>query len=133
MGSNSAASAEEPARARRVISGVIHVLKIGCRWCDCPPEYGHARTIYNRFNRWSPRRFWIDLVEAPAGTGAITKSTSTDATCIKANRSAHGGKGSKAQNIGLSRGGQTSKFHTLADVLGRPFAFAPQRKRYRPN
>jgi transposase len=23
---------------RRVISGIIHVLKTGCRWCDCPRE-----------------------------------------------------------------------------------------------
>jgi len=22
---------------RRVISGILHVLKSGCRWCDCPP------------------------------------------------------------------------------------------------
>ena len=21
---------------RRVISGILHVLKAGCRWCDCP-------------------------------------------------------------------------------------------------
>jgi transposase len=21
---------------RRVISGIVHVLKSGCRWCDCP-------------------------------------------------------------------------------------------------
>jgi hypothetical protein len=25
---------------RRVISGIVHVLKSGCRWCDCPPDYG---------------------------------------------------------------------------------------------
>jgi hypothetical protein len=25
---------------RRVISGIVHVLKSGCRCCDCPPEYG---------------------------------------------------------------------------------------------
>lgn len=25
---------------RRVISGIVHVLKVGCRWCDCPAEYG---------------------------------------------------------------------------------------------
>ena len=37
---------------RRVISGILHVLKSGCRWCDCPPEYGPATTIYNRFVRW---------------------------------------------------------------------------------
>jgi transposase len=23
---------------RRVISGIVHVLKSGCRWCDCPPS-----------------------------------------------------------------------------------------------
>ena len=32
---------------RRVISGIVHVLKSGCRWCDCPPEYGRPTTIYN--------------------------------------------------------------------------------------
>ena len=80
---------------RRVISGIIHVLKTGCRWCDCPPEYGPSTTIYNRFNRWSRRRFWMKLVEALAGAGAITKSTSIDSTYIKAHRSAHGGKGGR--------------------------------------
>jgi hypothetical protein len=29
----------ERADDRRVISGIVHVLKSGCRWCDCPPEY----------------------------------------------------------------------------------------------
>jgi transposase len=33
---------------RRVISGILHVIKSGCRWCDCPPEYGPPTTIYNR-------------------------------------------------------------------------------------
>jgi transposase len=28
---------------------MVQVLKSGCRWCDCPPEYGPATTIYNRF------------------------------------------------------------------------------------
>src|ERR1700745_1416241 len=30
---------------RRVISGIVHVLKSGCRWQDCPPEYGPYTTI----------------------------------------------------------------------------------------
>jgi len=78
---------------RRVISGIIHVLKVGCRWEDCPSEYGPHTTIYNRFNRWSRRRFWTGLVEALASAGAVTKSTSIDSTYVKAHRSAHGGKG----------------------------------------
>ena len=47
---------------RRVISGIIHVLKVGCRWCDCPVDYGPSTTVYNRFNRWSRRGFWVRLL-----------------------------------------------------------------------
>ena len=36
---------------RRVISGIIHVLRIGCRWEDCPADHGRSTTLYNRFNR----------------------------------------------------------------------------------
>lgn len=32
-------------------------------------------------------------------------------------------RGAKAQAIGPSRGGQTTKIHALTDVLGRPYAF----------
>src|SRR6516162_5751580 len=34
---------------RRVISGILHVLKVCCRWCDCPTDYGPSTTVYNRF------------------------------------------------------------------------------------
>ena len=46
---------------RRVISGILHVLKTGCRWRDVPPEYGPATTVYNRYNRWSQRGLWRRL------------------------------------------------------------------------
>ena len=39
----------ERADDRRVISGIVHVLKSGCRWSDCPSEYGPSTTVYNRF------------------------------------------------------------------------------------
>ena len=28
---------------RRVISGIVHVLKVGCRWQDCPALYVSIR------------------------------------------------------------------------------------------
>lgn len=28
---------------RRVISGILHVLKSGCRWKDCPPDMVHRQ------------------------------------------------------------------------------------------
>jgi hypothetical protein len=60
VGGDRAAFAEEPAWRpsgddRQVISGIIHVLKIGSRWYDCPADCGPSTTIYNRFNRWSQR------------------------------------------------------------------------------
>lgn len=78
---------------RRVISGILHVLKVGCRWCDCPAEYGPSTTVYNRFNRWSRRGFWLKLLNALVDAGAVTKSTAIDSTYIKAQRAAFGGKG----------------------------------------
>ncbi len=40
---------------RRVISGIVHVLKSGRRWIDAPPDYGPRKTLYNRYVRWRPR------------------------------------------------------------------------------
>ena len=78
---------------RRVISGILHVLKVGCRWCDCPAEYGPSTTtVYNRFNRWSRRGFWLQLLDALVDAGTVTKSTAIDSTYIKAQRAAFGGK-----------------------------------------
>jgi transposase len=78
---------------RRVISGIIHVLKVGCRWCDCPADYGPPTTIYNRFNRWSQRGFWLQLLAALVDAGMVTKSTAIDSTYIKIQRAAFGAKG----------------------------------------
>lgn len=37
--------------ARRVIFGILDVLKVGCRWRDVPVEYGPAKTGYNHYHR----------------------------------------------------------------------------------
>jgi transposase len=78
---------------RRVISGILHVLKSGCRWCDCPPEYGPPTTIYNRFVRWAERGVWERLFRELAARGQSTETQMIDTTHIKAHRSASGGKG----------------------------------------
>ncbi len=36
---------------RRVISGIVHVIKSGGRWVDAPASYGPRKTLYNRFVR----------------------------------------------------------------------------------
>jgi len=38
---------------RRVVSGIVFVIRNGLRWRDAPRGYGPHKTIYNRFVRWS--------------------------------------------------------------------------------
>jgi len=82
----------KPKRNREVISGIIHVLHIGCRWCDCPPEYGPSTTIYNRFNRWSKAGIWQTIL-AGLVTFEAADVQCIDSTTAKAHRCAAGGKG----------------------------------------
>ena len=80
---------------RRVISGIVHVLRVGCRWQDCPPEYGPSTTIYNRFNRWSRRGLWGQIFAALVARAELPEELSIDSTAVRAHRCAHGGKGGR--------------------------------------
>jgi transposase len=88
---------------RRVISGILHVLKTGCRWQDCPAEYGPSTTIYNRFNRWSGRQLWSRILDALVAKGVLALSASIDSSYVKAHRSAHGGKGGRRRKPSARR------------------------------
>ncbi len=78
---------------RRVISGIVHMLRSGARWRDCPAAYGPYTTIYNRFNRWSKQGVWEDLFYALTGSSGVISSAAVDSTYVKAHRSAAGAKG----------------------------------------
>ncbi|MGZ5812748.1 MAG: IS5 family transposase [Xanthobacteraceae bacterium] len=107
---------------RRVISGIVQVLKSGCRWCDCPPEYGPHTTVYNRFVRWARRGIWENLFRKLAGNGRSTDTQMIDSTHVKAHRSAAGGKGGSRNRLLAARGGRNTKIHALADAKGRLIA-----------
>ncbi|WP_245479850.1 IS5 family transposase [Hansschlegelia zhihuaiae] len=105
---------------QRVISGIVHMLRSGARWRDCPTEYGPYTTVYNRFNRWSRQGVWLGLFEALTGHSGVWGTVAIDATHVKAHRSAAGAKGGPSQAVGASRGGRTTKLHALTDLAGRP-------------
>jgi transposase len=88
---------------RRVISGILHVLKSGCRWCDVPADYGPRTTLYNRYNRWARRGIWRRVFEQVAGAGEVPDELAIDATHIKVHRSAGGGKRGKRRKRSAAR------------------------------
>ena len=83
---------------RRVISGIVHMLKTGARWRDCPDEYGPYTTIYNRFNRWSRQGVWSEIFYALTGQSDIV-TAAIDSTHVKAHRSAAGAKGGRSNRL----------------------------------
>ena len=88
----------------RIISGILHVLTCGCRWRDGPAEYGPRTSVYNRFNRWSRRGFWRNMLAALAKAGWSGEAAAIDSTYVRAHRSAHGGKGGRQHRPSARRG-----------------------------
>ena len=88
---------------RRVISGIIQVLKSGGRWIDAPPDYGPRKTLYNRFVRWAAKGVWTDLFQALATAGGPPAHVLIDSSVVKAHRSASGGKGGSIRKPSAAR------------------------------
>ncbi len=72
---------------RRVLSGILFVIRNGLRWRDAPREYGPHKTIYNRFICWS-RLGVFDRIFAELSKGGVTEQLMIDATHLKAHRTA---------------------------------------------
>ena len=74
---------------RRVLSGIIFIIRNGLRWCDAPREYGPHKTLYNRFVRWSRKGVFEKIFEELARpTGSAADVLMIDATHLKAHRTA---------------------------------------------
>jgi transposase len=73
---------------RRVISGIIHVLRNGLRWRDAPQVYGPHKTLYNRFIRWSKTGVFDRIFSALVEEGGPPDRLMIDATHLKAHRTA---------------------------------------------
>jgi transposase len=88
---------------RKVISGIVYVLKSGCRWADAPPEYGPRNTLYNRFVRWAEKGYWVAIFEVLADEGGPPSQAMIDSSAVRAHRSAAGGKGGSARRRSAGR------------------------------
>jgi putative transposase len=73
---------------RRVVSGIIFVIRNGLRWRDAPAEYGPHKTIYNRFIRWSRLGVFNRIFAALSARGGKPDQLMIDATHLKAHRTA---------------------------------------------
>ena len=87
---------------RRVISGIVHVLRSGGRWVDAPADYGPRKTLYNRFVRWAAKGVWERAFHALAEVGGPPAELLLDSSTMKAHRCAAGGKGGSGRRRSAS-------------------------------
>ena len=94
---------------RRVLSGIIFVNRNGLRWRDAPTDYGPAKTLYNRWKRWSGMGVFARMMAGLAAGAEVPKTVMIDATYLKAHRTAsslRAKKGGRHPRGGASSGAQ---------------------------
>jgi putative transposase len=53
-----------PCDLRRVLNGIMYLLKTGCQWRMVPREFGKWSTVYAYFKRWRRAGVWARLLAA---------------------------------------------------------------------
>ena len=52
---------------RKVLDGIVYVLRTGCQWKMLPKEYGSGSTCHRRFQQWTVsevfQKLWVRLLE----------------------------------------------------------------------
>ncbi len=56
-----------PVPFRKVLDGILYVLRTGCQWKSLPREYGSGSTAHRRFQQWVGegvfQKLWVRLLE----------------------------------------------------------------------
>jgi transposase len=104
---------------RLTVEGILWRHRTGSPWRDLPDTFGPWSTVFSRFNRWSKNGIWRTLFEA-VQSDVDTEWHFIDSTIIRVHQHGSGARKDLNRAIGASRGGPTTKIHTLADGLGNP-------------
>lgn len=73
---------------RRVLSGIIFIIRNGLRWRDAPTAYGPHKTLYSRWRRWSEKCIFARMMAGLAAEHGEETTVMIDATYLKAHRTA---------------------------------------------
>jgi transposase len=73
---------------RRVVSGIVYVIKNVLQWKDAPRAYGTHKTLYNRFIRCSRLGVFDRIFAALASKGPKPERILIGTTHLKARRTA---------------------------------------------
>lgn len=73
---------------RRVISGIIYVIRYDLQWKDAPTAYGPHKALYYRFVRWSRTGIFNKIFHELSRQHGTTECLMLNAVHLKAHRTA---------------------------------------------
>lgn len=104
---------------RMTFEGILYRMRIGIPWRDLPSEFGEWSTVYMRFNLWSKKgilnNFFSQLSKV-----ADFEWVFLDGLIVRAHQHSTGAATNSYEQIGKSRGGNTTKIHLAVDSGGLP-------------
>ncbi len=85
---------------RRILNGILWLLRTGAAWRDLPRRYGPWQTVASRFYRWQKAGIWdriLAAVQEIADTRGKIDWTKhfVDGTVVRAHQHAAGAKGGR--------------------------------------
>lgn len=109
---------------RAMLNGIFWVLNSGAPWRDVPERYGHWKTVYGRYRRWTHEGLFDRILHALHlaldEQGRIDWSQfNVDGSNIRADRSAAGARKSAKKGSKTSR--STTPWDDPAEALARSF------------
>jgi transposase len=96
--------------------------RTGAQWRELPEYYGSWNSVYKRFNSWSGKNVWSELLHFCSENPDL-EYVMIDATIVRAHACAAGYGDQASEGLGRSRGGFSSKIHAKVDALGNPLQF----------
>ena len=105
---------------RLFVEAVLYRYRAGIPWRDLPERFGDWKIVHQRFSRWAKSGVFERIFKLLA-SDHDNEYMMIDATIVRAHQHSAGArKKNGPQAIGRSRGGLTTKIHTLVDALGNP-------------
>jgi transposase len=118
---------------RRVLNGILWVLRSGAPWRDLPESYGPPTTCYNRFVRWRQAGVWDRLMNAlAAGHDAAVQMIDTSVVRVHQHGASIAGNAEQHSRLGVDGTRGHDDIDLEPDKFLRKFAH-PLRLALRPS
>lgn len=106
---------------RNTLEGILYRMRTGIPWRDLPIEFGDWSKVFRRFNLWSKKGV-LDKLFQSLVTEIDADWLFIDGSIVKAHQDSSSAA-SDDENIGKSRGGNSTKIHLAVDSGGLPLYF----------